>query len=219
MVSLVGRERAPARFFLSPAGGYTLIELIVVGAVLALIALLGAPPLMRLSSDLRVKLAAYELAGVMHQTRMYAIQHSANVGVKFFVTTGEEAGEGRVTFALYRDGNDDGVKTRDILSGADPQVEPERQLAYLGRHLGFGFPPGIVPRDPSDPRRPLGRLEDPIRFNNSDIAAFSSLGTATPGTLYLTDGATRLAAVRIYNRTGKVKLMVYHAEERRWQPF
>ena len=156
--------------------GVSLVETLVLFAVAMTLAATGVPPLLDWSSGLRVDLAAGEMLGVMHQARGYAARYNVKVAVKFRTEPG-----GIVTHALYRDGDGDGVRSADIASGADPEVRPPRRLAYFGRRVRFGFPRGRAPRDPSDPRRRLDRLEDPIRFNRSDLASFGPRGTSTPG--------------------------------------
>lgn len=195
----------------SSTRGFTLVELVLILSLLATVAALGVPPLLDATAGVRVSMAAHELAGVLRSARWYAIRHDANVAVKF-----RPDADGGVTWALYRDGDGDGVLTRDIASGADPQVEPSRRLSALGGRVGLGFPPGLRPRDPGDPRRflPTG---DPIRFNQSDLASFSSLGGSTPGSLYLTDGRDRLAVVRVLGRTGRVRILTYDAEDEVWR--
>jgi hypothetical protein len=173
---------------------------------------IGVPPLLQLAAGLRVELAAAEVASTFHVARAYAIQHSANVGLKFLVES-----DGSVTWALYRDGDGDGVLSADIESGDDPLALPRTRLAHLGRQIRFGFPPGRAPRDPGDPRRRLSGLDDPIRFNRSDIASFSALGTATPGTVYITDGMHHLAAARVTGRTGRIVRLSYDVVSERWQ--
>ncbi len=195
----------------SHAKGFSLAELAVSLAVLVLILLLGAPSLVQATSDMRLRLAAFELVGVLRQARASAVRLDANVAVKF-----RTAQDGTVTFTLYRDGDGDGVLNRDIDSGVDPQIEPARRLENLGKGVGFGFPPGPAPPDPSSPGHRLS-LTDPIRFNTSDLASFSSLGTSTPGSLYLTDGVGRLVAVRVANRAGKVRVLTYIPQRRIWR--
>jgi hypothetical protein len=185
----------------------TAVALAVLGAALVVV----TPPLLHWSSALRLRLAASELSSALRLARMLALQTSGNVGLKL-----RPRETGRVGFTVHRDGDGDGVRSNDIADGTDPQIGPERQLQHVGAHVRFGFPPGPAPRDPGDPSRRLERLEDPIRFNNSDIAAFSSLGQATPGSLYLTDGAAGLVVVRVVGRTGRVRVMVYDAGDERW---
>jgi type II secretory pathway pseudopilin PulG len=190
--------------------GFQLVELIVVLGVLALVLMIAAPPFFEISADLRVRLAAEELVAVLRSTRWNAVRRSANVAVKFRTEK-----DGAVTYAVYRDGDGDGVLNRDINAGQDPEVAPPRRLSHLGRGVGFGFPPGPAPRDPGSPDRRL-KAGDPIRFNDSDLASFSPLGTSTPGSLYVTDGRKRLAAVRVFGRTGKVKVLTYDVREQVW---
>lgn len=191
--------------------GFQLAELIVSLAVLVLILLLGAPSLVRASSDMRLRLAAYELVGVLHLARASAVRLDANVAVKF-----RTAPDGTVTFTLYRDGDGDGVLNKDIDAGIDRPLGAPRRLANLGRGVGFGFPPGPAPADPSSPGHRLD-VSDPIRFNSSDLASFSPLGTSTPGSLYLTDGVGRLVAVRLADRMGKVRIITWVPERRIWR--
>lgn len=192
--------------------GFQIVDLVVSLALMGLVLTLGAPPLLRTSAELRLHLAAHDLVSVLRLTRAYAIRHSANVAVKF-----RTAKDGTVTFALHRDGDGDGVLTRDIDSGVDPQVQPPRRMAHLGRGFGFGFPPGPPPMDPSSPGQPMDRLDDPIRFNQSDLASFDPLGTATPGSLYLTDRRSLLAAVRVTSRTGRIRVLRYDSRARAWR--
>lgn len=191
--------------------GFQLAELVVSLAVLVLILLLGAPPLVQAAGDMRLRLAAYELVGVLRLARASAVRLDANVAVKF--RTGKD---GTVTFTLYRDGDGDGVLTKDIDAGVDRPIGPPRRLANLGRGAGFGFPPGPAAEDPGSPGHALKPV-DPIRFNQSDLASFSPLGTSTPGSLYLTDGVAKLVAVRLANRAGKVRILTWIPERRIWR--
>ncbi len=194
-----------------------MLELLVVVALVGLFAVFLVPRLLLLSSSTRVDLAASEVMGTLRQTRSFAIARSAHVGVKFYpgAMTGPLPGRS-VRYRLYRDGDGDGVRTADIRSGVDPPVSPMRQLVHVGHTVRFGIPAGLRPRDPGSPSRRLARLGDPIRFNRSDIASFGPLGGSTPGSLYLTDGRS-LAVVRVYNRTGKVRILRYDVPKDRWR--
>jgi hypothetical protein len=192
--------------------GYELVDLLVAGAVAAIVLLLVAPPLVALCRGLTVELAADELVGVLRQARAYAIRHQTKVGVKFFV---EE--NGRTSWALHRDGDGDGVTTADIADGIDPLAAPLRTLDQFGATARLGFPPGAAPRDPSNPRRRLERLDDPVRFNRSDIASFSPVDGATPGSIYVTDGVARLLCVRIDSRSGRARILRWDRASGRWE--
>lgn len=170
------------------------------------------PRLLDLTRRLRVEMAARELMGVLRTARSSAVRQGANVGVKFHIDE-----SGRVVWVLYRDGDGDGVRSRDIETGVDPAEGPPRELVHLGAHIRFGFPAGPPPRDPGDPRRRLRNLNDPIRFNRSNIASFNSMGGSTPGSLYVTDGSVHLAVVRLFGRTGKAKVLLYDSEREIWE--
>ncbi len=192
--------------------GFQLVEMLVCLAVFGLLVTLAAAPLVRLSAATRVRAAAGEMAGVLRTAKSYAIAHGANTGVKFRTLPDHS-----VLWTLYRDGDGDGVLSADIASGVDAAVSPEQRLAEFGNSVRFGFPPGAAPRDPSNPRQRMDRLDDPLRFNRSDIASFDPLGGATPGSAYLTDGQTQLAAVRVLAMTGKVRVIVYDRRSETWQ--
>jgi type II secretory pathway pseudopilin PulG len=196
----------------SPEHGFELVELLAAAAVAGVALLLAAPPLARAAARFELRLAAEEVVGSLRQARAYAIAHAAHVGLKF-----RTAADGTVYWALYRDADGDGVRTADLEAGVDPPVAPPRAFAHFGRRVRFGFPPGQAPTDPSDPRRRLDRLDDPVRFNRSDIASFSPLDGATPGSVYLTDGARHLVCVRIDSRAGRPRILVWSPEERRWR--
>jgi len=191
--------------------GWNLLELLVVLAVAVLAAAIAVPPLLDASSSLRLMLAGHELGGTLRLARSEAARRGINVAVKF-----RPGPEGRATWTLYRDGDGDGVLNRDIERGVDPPLSPPRPLQYLDSQVHVGFPPGRRVRDPGSPRQWMS-TRDPIRFNQSDLASFSPLGQSTSGSVYLTDGKGKLLAVRLYNRTGKVKIIVYDFDEEVWR--
>lgn len=194
--------------------GYSLLELLIVLGVLAVLIVTGLPRIDRWSGQLRIDLAAHELVGALRTARAEAARRGNNVAIKFF--PGKNGG--RSAYALYLDGNGDGVRTLDIQRGLDPPIGIPRDLVHLGGPIRFGFPRGIVPSQPGYPRRPITRLDDPIRFNRSDLASFSPIGTSTPGSLYLTDGHW-LFAVRVRNRSGRVEVLRYDRERNLWRGY
>ena len=192
--------------------GFSLAETLLVLTLVSGLTVAAIPQMLNWTRSLRVTLAADELMGILRQTRSAAIRYNTKVGVKFRPGKGD-----LTTFRMYRDGDGDGVLTRDIDSGVDPPLGPPRELAHIGRQIRFGFPRGVTPRDPSNQSQRMDRLDDPIRFNRSDIASFNHLGASTPGSLYITDGLYHLAAVRLFGRTGKVKIIRYDVQKEIWR--
>jgi len=192
--------------------GFTLVGLLVTLAVVTIVAAVGLPELFRASAQARLDLGAAEIASTLRLARVYALRHGANVALKFHT-----AHDGTVFYAIYRDADGDGVRTQDLETGVDPQVEPWRPLTHLGRGAGFGFPPGPLPPDPGSGRPIDGSRDDPIRFNRSDLASFSAGGTATPGSVYLTDGMRGLVVVRVTSLSGRVRTMRWEANGSRWR--
>ncbi|MEM7481179.1 MAG: GspH/FimT family pseudopilin [Acidobacteriota bacterium] len=191
-------------------GGFNLVEMVVALAVLSFLASISVPPLMRAAAESRIRLAAAEVAHTFHQARAWAVRYGANVGVRFL------PGEDFVTWEMFYDGDGDGVRRDDIASGIDPRVLGKR-LSRFGPAARFGFPPGAPARDPGRPSRRLDRLDDPIRFNRSDIASFDPLGSATPGSVYLTDGKFRLAAVRVAGASGRIRVLLWDPAKDAWR--
>ena len=192
--------------------GFHLVELLVVLALIGIMAFMTVPSILRISGQWRLRLAAEEVVAAMRLARMFAVRRCTNAAVKF-----RPRADGHATYSLYRDSDGDGVLNRDIDLGVDPLIAPPRRLEQIGSQVRFGFPPGRLARDPASPRKWLRNGDDPIRFNNSNLASFGPLGTATPGTVFLTDGQSGLAAVRVTGRTGRVKVVVYDFREEVWK--
>jgi len=122
---------------------------------------------------------------------------------------------GGYRLGVYWDGNGNGVLTRDILSGKDkPSVGSH---GWDRGDVRIAILQGIPVPDPSAPSKLLTGSDDPIRFNRSNICSFSPLGECTPGSLYLSDGRSRMAVVRVYNRTGRIRVLYFTAGSRRWE--
>lgn len=202
-----GRSRGPGPFLARGVSSYELLLVLGVGSGILLAV---AASVLQLRAALAVRSAAREVQVAFYRARSEAISRERKVGIKF-----RKNGD-RYEWALYGDGNGNGVLSAEILSGMD-------------RPLGVAFPwsrndvaPGIltgipVP-DPGAPGRQLTRPEDPIRFNLSDICSFSPVGESTPGSVYLWDGHDRMAVVRIFGRSAKVRALYHRRGERGWYP-
>jgi hypothetical protein len=210
-----GRASGPGPLLPAPitrrnaSRGISAIELLLTLAVLAVLAAAAAPGMASLESSVAIRSAAAEAGAAILRARAAAIWRSTNVGLKY-----RKNGD-RYEWTIYADGNGNGVRTADITRGID------RPLASLGWSRNDVFPgilTGTRVPDPGDPRSYLDRVDDPIRFNASDICSFSPLGESTPGSIYLWDGRDRMAVVRVYGRSGKLRTLYYRRGERNWTP-
>ena len=192
--------------------GFTVVELLLVMVVIALMATIAWPRIQIWAGYVRVRSAAGEVAGALAEARLTAIRYSSKVALRF-----ETGDDGRVLMTIYRDQDGDGVLTRDIRRGVDTTQKESRPLQGFDRRIRFGFPDGVAPAEIGGTGRRITRLIDPIRFNRSDMASFNSLGTATPGTVYLTDGWKSLVAVRVSHRSGMISIWSYDKETEIWK--
>jgi hypothetical protein len=204
----------PARVRASGPGpsfhrGFSSLELVVVLALGAAFVTATAAGAFQLQASLAIRSAAAEVAAAFFRARTYALTRGVTVALKF------RNDGGRYEWSLYRDGNGNGVRTSEIASGVD------RSLGLALPWLRGDVRPGIlrdspVP-DPATPGRLLDRLDDPIRFNNSDLCSFSPVGESTPGSIYLWDGRDRMAVVRVFGRTAKIHTLYYLRGEKSWR--
>jgi hypothetical protein len=190
--------------------GLSLFELLLGLTTLAGMLAIATPGVKRLREAVSLRSAAHETTVAFYLARAYAISRNRNVGLKF-----RQNGD-RYEWALYVDGNGNGVRTAEIASGVD-------------RYLGITYPwtrndvlPAImtgtrVP-DPGSPGHYLDRIDDPIRFNSSDISSFSAMGDSTPGSVYLWDAHDGMAVVRVFGGTAKVRCLYYRRGEKEWTP-
>jgi hypothetical protein len=189
--------------------GISSLEIIVALALAATLAAATAHGAFQIQSALAVRSAAADLAATFFRARAFALTRGVTVGIKF------RRDGGRYEWALYRDGNGNGIRTFEIASGVDRSLG--LSIAWPRSDVLPGIlKDGAVP-DPGSPGRQLDRPDDPIRFNNSDICSFSPVGESTPGSIYLWDGRDRMAVLRVFGRSAKVRTLYYFRGEKSWR--
>lgn len=182
----------------SSARGVSLIELLIVVAIVGLVTTISIPSLTQISRKRELKAAAAELRSIFRDVRMRAVARSSNAAVKF-----REIG-GIWHYGFFSDGDGDGVRNDDILSGTDPMTGPYREVFGSTGKVRIGLP-DVATWDAERGERILPG-ESPVRFNRSTLCSFSANGSGTPGSIYLTDGAGNAAVVVVYGASGKVRL-------------
>ncbi|MEO8190296.1 MAG: GspH/FimT family pseudopilin [Acidobacteriota bacterium] len=189
-------------------GGFSIVGLLLTIAVAATVLGLAAPGFANLQSSVSVRSAAGEVGTAFYRARSLAISRSRNVGLKF-LRNGD-----RYEWTIYADGNGNGVRTADIARGID---RPIARFEWTHQDVHPMILRDIRVPDPAGSGF-LDRTDDPIRFNGSDICSFSPIGESTPGSVYLSDGRNRMAVVRVFGRTAKMRTLYYRRGERTWKP-
>ena len=178
--------------------GYTLIEILLVLGLISIIGGMAIPPVLAGLDRSRGLVAARYLAGRLALARMQAITRSATVALRF-----EERPEG-ITFEPFRDGNRNGVLTRDIQRRVDVSIEPAVRLWEL-------FPGVVIGLTPDSPGTSAVQLS-----GGSNLLSFTPVGTATSGTIYVRGPDGTQWALRVLGATARTRLLRLDPRTQKW---
>jgi prepilin-type N-terminal cleavage/methylation domain-containing protein len=187
--------------------GYSLIELLTAIAILAVITLISLPAFGSIRRKAAVRAAAGELRGIVHLARSRAITRGLNAGLRF----SQDAGVWQ--FAVYDDGDGDGIRSEDIARNIDTLLAPPRPVLRETSLATIGVLSRTI-IDPDGDR--LTPTSSPVQFGRSQICSFSPLGESTPGTVYVTDRSGDIYAVRVFGASAKIRVLRYDPTRRRW---
>ena len=187
--------------------GQTLVEAMCVVTLIGAIAGVSVPAVLSLSQRTAVRAAADELRGICRQARARSIARGRNIGIRFTRDGAEWL------YATYEDGDGDGVRTDDIKKNVDRLLAGPFRLAQQQRLAKIALPPMTI-IDPDGAK--LQPTAEPVQFGSSMICSFSPLGTATPGSVYLTNGAGGVWCLRVFGPTARVRVLRYDARARKW---
>lgn len=188
--------------------GTSLSELLVACAVIGLVVAMVVPQVLGFQQMTQALAAARYVAGRLQHARTEALKHSAHVAVGF-VQVGSD-----FEYAVYLDGNGNGVRSADITSGTDTALAPAERLAWQFPGARFGIVEGTPSIDNTGPLTGA----DPIRVGRSGLVSFSPLGGVTPGTIYLHGSDQRQWAVRMTGATGRVRVLEFDVARQQWRP-
>ena len=178
--------------------GFSLVELLTVVGIVLTMAAVALPMFRPMFADAHLVGAAQSFRAKFRLAASTAVRRNVYTAIRF-----ERRGD-EVWYAVYQDGNHNGVLSADIAAGRDVRVAGPFPLTTGAPDVRVGINPG-TPAPPPDSGLLSG---DPIRFGRSDILSFSPLGTATPGTLYLA-GDSAQAAVRVVGGTARTRLLLW----------
>ncbi|MBZ5640534.1 MAG: hypothetical protein LAO51_17485 [Acidobacteriia bacterium] len=190
--------------------GTTLAEILVVVAILAAAAIVAVPAGADLLSSARAEAGAREMATTFSALRFKSVALRRYRGLLF-----ERRGRDWVYFEV-EDGNGNGLRTAEVRSGVDRTVSGPHRLEDDVEKATPGVPPGgPFPEVPPGSAR-VDETSDPVQFGSSDLVSFSPAGSASSGTLYVTDRRNGLAAVVLYGPTARVRVWRFDPWRRRW---
>jgi hypothetical protein len=182
-----------------------LVLLVGVGVTLSAVAV---PQYLAGLDEFRTSGAARYLSTRLQRARMEAVMRSTSVAVQFSETPDGYA------YAVYMDGNANGVLTREIQSEVDRRISAPERLRDQFAGVDFGAIPGLPPVDPGG----SAPGADPIRLGTSGLASFSPLGSSSSGTVYIRGRGGAQYAVRIFGATGKTRMLTFDRHTGRWRP-
>jgi type II secretory pathway pseudopilin PulG len=188
--------------------GYSLVEAVVVMAMATTVGGMAVPQLLASIDDYRTAGAMRYLAARVQQTRMEAIVRSREVAMKF-----TQAG-GTYEYAVYVDGNGDGVRTHDINSAVDTALGAPERLGDQFQGVDFGVLPGLPSVDGGS--APPGN--DPIKLGASNLLSFSANGTSSTGSLYIKGQRGAQYVIRVFGVTGKTRVLKFSRSTQLWHP-
>jgi type II secretory pathway pseudopilin PulG len=193
---------------LNSARGYSLIEVVFVLGLGVTLSAVAVPQYLAGIDDFRASGAARYVSARFQRARMEAVMRSTPVALQFVQTP-----DG-YRYAVYLDGNGNGVLTSDIASGVDRQINAAEQLRDRFAGVDFGAVPGLPPIDPGG----TAPGNDPIRLGAGSLATFTPLGSSSSGTVYIKGRHNAQYAVRIFGDTGKTRMLKFVHATGRWSP-
>jgi prepilin-type N-terminal cleavage/methylation domain-containing protein len=186
--------------------GYSLIEVLVATMLLVIVTAMAVPIVLYSAEYSRAAGAARYVAARMGTVRMEALKRSTYVALRF------EDEDGHYRFSTYIDGNGNGIRSSEVARQIDFPLGRADQLEDHFPGVTFGFYDDVLPVMPDDAL--IGG--DPIRIGRSEFLSFSPLGSATSGTLYVRGQGKQQFAVRVLGVTGRVSVLRFDFQNRRW---
>ena len=185
------------------AAGLSLVEVLFALSLAMTAAGVAVPALLEIDRAVKLRGAASFAMGYLQRARLEAVSRSATIGIRF-----RPLGEDWLLGA-YIDANGNGVRSADVTAGVDPVLDEE--VAFSARVASVR-----IARQAGVPDVNGDAGGEAVRFGASRIASFARDGSASPGSLYLTDGRTQMA-VTVTAATGRVRLRQWDVSRSAWR--
>jgi len=190
------------------ARGATLLDTLFATALCLTLTAIAVPVVGGSLERERTIVGTQYLAGQLQRARLESLKQARSVAVRI-----EIVGE-RARLQLFADGNGNGVSQRDIDRAIDPPLTLPEFLDDRSRDVSLRINQQIV--DVSGAGQ-LAPGDDPLRIGNTALLAFSPLGGATSGTLFVAAHRGPQMAIRVFGGTGRVRVLMFDAQARQWR--
>lgn len=197
----------PCRFV--AARGAALIDIVIAAALCVVMMAIAVPVIGGTLERERTIVGAQYLAGQLLRARLDSLKRARSVAVRI-----EVVGD-RTQLQLFADGNGNGVLQREIERDIDPPLTPPAWLDDQARDISLRVNQTI--KDVAGAAT-IAPGDDPLRIGNTALLAFSPLGSATNGTMYVAAHRGPQMAIRVFGATGRVRVLVFDAQSRLWHP-
>jgi prepilin-type N-terminal cleavage/methylation domain-containing protein len=186
--------------------GFTLIESMVVLIILTVLFIISVSTIAAMKEKSIAETLVRTFQALTSEARARSIAEGVNFGIVFKEKNGE------VWATIYKDGDFDGITTQDITKGIDKAVSQPELLTKESARIAI--PEGVT-KDPSNNKL---NGQDAIRFGKGDILTFSPKATATPGTLYISEGLGDDGwAIRVTGIDGRIK--IFRCKNKKWSEY
>jgi hypothetical protein len=183
--------------------------MLAVVTLVGIVALIAVPQAAALAENGRAAAAARQIATTMQALRWQAVAMNRHHGLLF-----DRDARGWY-WLVVRDGNGNGLRTAEVRGGVDPVLSgphrPEDQVS--GTALGY---PGAGSFPDIPPRSGTVGGADPVRFGRSDLVSFSPEGSASSGTVFVTDRRNALYGVVLFGPSCRARVWRYDRRVGRW---
>lgn len=189
--------------------GLALIDVLAATGLSLVMAAVAVPVIGGTLDREHVMVGTQYLAAQVQRARLESLKRGAAVAVRI------EQLDGRTAIQLFTDGNGNGVLQRDIDRRIDPALTAVEWIDQHARGVALRINQAIGDVGTGGA---LAAGDDPVRIGNSSLVSFSPLGSSTSGTLYVAAHRGPQMAIRIYGATGRVRVLMFDAQARQWQP-
>jgi len=192
------------------ARGVSLLELVAALALGAMLLLAAWPAFAALRSGGRTAAAAREMAVTLQALRWQSVATGRSHGLSF---ASDSIGW---SWRVVQDGNGNGLRTSEVRDGTDRTLAGPQRLEDRLAPVRLGFPArSSLPEIPPGAGW-IADLRDPVQFGRSNLVSFSPGGSASSGTLYVTDGQA-LYGIVLFGPTARLRVWRYDERSGQWR--